>query len=187
MALIPSALKRLFPTVVRDAARYCANSGYRGMVRHQWSRERLRRRIEKVRPLLWEQLGGIVAGGPFQGLRYIRESVGSAWAPKMLGTYEKELWPVVDVLIRRRPRWIVDVGAAEGYYAVGLAMRLGAAQVVAFEADEGSHPSPAEVGRAQWCGRSHHGQGVLHQPNAPLRRLTHTVSCHHLRRGRGRV
>jgi len=90
--------------------------------------------------LLWEQLGGIVAGGPFRGLRYIRESVGSAWAPKMLGTYEKELWPVIDVLIGRRPRWIIDVGAAEGYYAVGLAMRLGAAQVVAFEADEDSHP-----------------------------------------------
>jgi hypothetical protein len=42
--------------------------------------------------------------------------------PKVLGTYEMELRPVVDRALRLlRPDIVVDVGAAEGNYAAGLA------------------------------------------------------------------
>jgi hypothetical protein len=41
-----------------------------------------------------------VVTGPFQGMRYIYRSVGSSWFPKVLGTYEKELWPVVEQAIQ---------------------------------------------------------------------------------------
>ena len=71
--------------------------------------------------------------GPFKGVRYIDTAQGSAYIPKLLGIYERELTPQIEDLISLQPVLIVDLGAAEGYYAVGLAMRLKSAQVIAFE------------------------------------------------------
>jgi hypothetical protein len=61
--------------------------------------------------------------------------VGSTQAPKLLGTYEKELLPVVEELVSMSPQTVIDIGAAEGYYAVGIARALPGTQVIAFEAD----------------------------------------------------
>ena len=36
------------------------------------------------------------AAGPFAGMRYIRNAVGSAYVPKLLGMYERELNRVVE-------------------------------------------------------------------------------------------
>lgn len=64
-------------------------------------------------------------------MRYGGVSFASAYGAKLLGTYEQELHPVFAEVIRRRFPTVVDIGAAEGYYAVGFA-RLGSS-VVAFE------------------------------------------------------
>lgn len=72
----------------------------------------------------------------FQGLRYVERSVGSAYIPKLLGTYERELAPQIEELCALNPDRIVDVGAAEGFYAVGLARRLPRTRVIAFEQEE---------------------------------------------------
>jgi hypothetical protein len=68
-------------------------------------------------------------------MRYVETSLGSAYLPKLLGIYERELAAAIDAVCARRPRLIIDVGAAEGYYAVGLALRNPQARVVAFEMD----------------------------------------------------
>ncbi len=77
--------------------------------------------------------GNRVPQGPFQGMRYIRACVGSALWPKLLGTYELELNPAVEELIRWQPDVIINAGAAEGYYAVGMALRCPQAIVAAYE------------------------------------------------------
>ncbi|HEY1787237.1 MAG TPA: hypothetical protein VGJ73_03735 [Verrucomicrobiae bacterium] len=74
-----------------------------------------------------------IQSGPFAGVRYVNNSVGSAYIPKLLGIYESELAAKVETICHRRPDLIVDIGAAEGYYAVGLAVRNPQARVVAFE------------------------------------------------------
>jgi predicted O-methyltransferase YrrM len=66
-------------------------------------------------------------------MKYIGESIGSVYYPKLLGTYEQELHPIIDRIIELAPEQIVDIGAAEGYYAVGLAIRLRDARITAFE------------------------------------------------------
>ena len=71
--------------------------------------------------------------GPFAGMRYIRACIGSAMWPKLLGSYEKELNPAVADVIRWQPDVIVNAGAAEGYYAVGLALRCPSAAIAAYE------------------------------------------------------
>jgi hypothetical protein len=80
---------------------------------------------------------GVVAHGPFAGMRYVTSSQGSAYSPKLLGTYEQELRHVVAEIVRSAPRLLVDVGAAEGYYAVGLLRALPALRAITFETEEG--------------------------------------------------
>jgi hypothetical protein len=51
-------------------------------------------------------------------------------SPKFLGTYERELHRVIERAIWRRPKYVLNIGCAEGFYAVGLAIRLNDAQVL---------------------------------------------------------
>lgn len=77
-----------------------------------------------------------VAGGPFKGMRYPSwQSFGSAILPKLLGSYESELHPIVDEVLNKRYTTVVDIGCGEGYYAVGIALRLPEAQMYAFDTD----------------------------------------------------
>jgi len=80
--------------------------------------------------------GETVAAGPFRGMKYVSSGIYSVYYPKLLGVYERELHPVVEAICRLAPDRIIDVGAAEGYYAVGLRLRNPAATVVAFEQEE---------------------------------------------------
>ena len=80
--------------------------------------------------------GGKVSSGPLAGMNYILSSIGSALAPKLLGTYEAELHAVVEQFARTSFTSVVDVGAAEGYYAVGFARCLANVPIVAFEQEE---------------------------------------------------
>ncbi|HVS35908.1 MAG TPA: hypothetical protein VMS17_10035 [Gemmataceae bacterium] len=79
---------------------------------------------------------GRVHSGPFQGMLYIRESFASCYIPKVLGIYERELHTVIEQACQLRPDLIVDIGAAEGYYAAGMALRNPGTRVVAFEMEE---------------------------------------------------
>jgi hypothetical protein len=76
-----------------------------------------------------------VQTGPFHGMRYLDETVWGSITPRWLGSYECELHPVIDEIIARGYLTIVDVGCAEGYYAVGLARAISQAKVIAFDTD----------------------------------------------------
>jgi len=78
---------------------------------------------------------GTISYGPFAGMRYYKYAAGSQLLPKYAGTYELELRSVLDRIIELNPDIIVDVGSAEGYYVVGLARRLTAAKILAFDID----------------------------------------------------
>jgi hypothetical protein len=87
-----------------------------------------------------------VANGPFRSLRYpSAQSVSSVLFPKLLGSYESELHPVLEELLRNGYNTVVDIGCAEGYYAVGLALRLKRAEVYAFDTDPNARQLCAEM------------------------------------------
>jgi hypothetical protein len=77
----------------------------------------------------------VVERGPFAGLRLPERAFCGPVLPKRAGTYEKELAPWIERLLAARPALIVDVGAAEGYYAAGFARALPESRVVAFECE----------------------------------------------------
>jgi hypothetical protein len=79
----------------------------------------------------------VVRNGPFKGMRYPQgKSLGSTLAPKLLGSYESELDSVMEEICSKRYTEIIDIGCAEGYYAVGLAMRVRHATIYAFDTNE---------------------------------------------------
>jgi hypothetical protein len=91
--------------------------------RLRWTFSPRHRRFFRACPeaVLFREFRGLIASGPFQGMRYLETASGSALAPKLIGSYECELHATLRALLERRPRTFIDVGAAEGYYAVGLA------------------------------------------------------------------
>jgi Ribosomal protein L11 methyltransferase (PrmA) len=79
--------------------------------------------------------GGTVAAGPFAGMRLNYELFPVHASPKFLGTYERELHSIFERVIQLRPKYVLNIGCAEGFYAIGLAIRLNDAQVFAADAD----------------------------------------------------
>jgi len=76
-----------------------------------------------------------VRGGPFTGLRYVGTSPNPQIAPFLLGLNELEIWPFVTRLIAGGHDGFINVGAAEGYYAAGMARFSPIPKVVCFEGD----------------------------------------------------
>jgi hypothetical protein len=76
----------------------------------------------------------VVKNGPFKGMRYpSKRSAGSALFPKLLGSYEAELHETINYAIDKEYTDIIDVGCAEGYYAVGMAIRLVDSNIYAYD------------------------------------------------------
>jgi hypothetical protein len=100
-----------------------------------------RRRRQRVHAAFAEQFGLCVLTGPFRGMRYPADAfrrgnvnLGSV----LLGSYEAELHEIVERVVAARFDRIIDVGSARGYYAVGLARRLPASSVEAYDSDPGA-------------------------------------------------
>jgi hypothetical protein len=56
-------------------------------------------------------------------------------AARLAGTYEEELNPYILRIVSAEPSAVIDLGAAEGYYAVGLARLMPSIPVLAYELD----------------------------------------------------
>lgn len=91
----------------------------------------------------------MVLDGPFRGMRYpAPRAFGSMLYPKLVGSYECELHPWLEQLRRRPYAHVMDIGCAEGYYAVGLALLWPAAQVHAHDSDPAALDACRETARA---------------------------------------
>jgi hypothetical protein len=107
--------------------------------RHErWSTAR---HLGVVRPATDEYVrrhGLEVRHGPFRGMQYVEGMVPAPddLVAKLVGTYEAELHGVVAEWIERGFPHVVDVGSAEGYYAVGLAVAMPRTIVHAYDIDE---------------------------------------------------
>jgi precorrin-6B methylase 2 len=156
--MMAKALKRLFKNVVhRTAKNPVAWFFYRECGRLSDSLGRIYRRAQSVRQpdrlqtqITPEQLFPdlIVVNGPFKKLRYpSEESVSSAILPKLLGSYESELHPVLVEFSGNGYNTIVDIGCAEGYYAVGFALMFPDAEVYAFDTNSNARQLCAKMAK----------------------------------------
>ena len=75
---------------------------------------------------------GHVASGPFKGAPLTPGAEDHQWN-KVMGAYEFYLHGAVEDAIQRHPPVCIDVGAAEGYYTLGLAHCLPRSRHIAYE------------------------------------------------------
>lgn len=78
---------------------------------------------------------GKVIAGPFTGIKMRKESFYSSIYGKLLGSYESELHEFINMILKIQPSLIIDIGAAEGFYACGFATKCPNAKIIAYEAD----------------------------------------------------
>lgn len=103
------------------------------LVRHIRWRWQMLRRIYWPQFYLAQFLPGVVQSGPFTGMKYGRLATGSVVLPKLTGTYECELHPVLASWNLDQYDVCIDVGAGEGYYAVGVCHCNPGIQMIAYE------------------------------------------------------
>ena len=79
--------------------------------------------------------GTKVHSGPLYGLDYRSAPTEGCHAPKLIGTYEQPLHPYIEEAIQTGYQIVLNIGAADGYYAVGMALHMTRTQVIAFDID----------------------------------------------------
>ncbi len=104
----------------------------------------VRRRM--VENFLFDQFAGIVQSGPFAGMRIGRAAAGSLASPRLLGCYEAELHELVRAMGRYRR--VLNVGCAEGWYAVGLARLFPDLEIIAYDIDPAAREACAALAAA---------------------------------------
>src|SRR4029450_13683825 len=137
---IRTILRSLCPESVRRGWWYLSDPDWRAQYRTAKDRSKVIGDLQKqAHDDIWRQTGGRIASGPFQGLQYGHSPQIGIFPQKLLGTYECELWPIVEEIVAKPYSLVIDVGAAEGYYVCGLAKRMPEARVIAFETQRTCH------------------------------------------------
>jgi hypothetical protein len=131
--LMESALKKYVPRAVKRAS--------------------LAFELEDVRRALTERFiskyGNFVQSGPFQGMELPTQF---CWSdgdrlPKLIGSYEAELHPGLIEVTQREYAVALNIGCAEGYYAVGVARLMQSkVPVIAFDISETAQAICAKAG-----------------------------------------
>lgn len=93
-------------------------------IKNEYIRASWARRAE-LTSLVYDRTQGYVYQGPFKGMKILHKF---SWgdgdcASKLLGLYECELFDSIENVITQEPDAVINIGCAEGYYGIGLAMR----------------------------------------------------------------
>ena len=120
---------------VRRLARQLLPSLAAERARRYEAEQRSRSGVTGIARRSTERVGRTVLSGPFAGMQMIEGFEENTQSPvaKLAGVYEAALHDAVETAIAREPRTVVNVGCAEGYYAVGFAWRLPEAVVHAHD------------------------------------------------------
>ena len=101
-------------------------------------------RSEMIANTVAQRAGSVVLSGPFKGMHYGVTASEGARAARLLGCYEASLAPIIAEIAAAPYEMVIDIGSAEGYYAVGLARLMPWVQVMARD----ENPAAQEMCRA---------------------------------------
>jgi len=93
-------------------------------------------------------IGTRIAGGPFKGMKLTEDVLIGLYAPALLGIYEHELQPIIERLVGDGFDTVLNIGCSYGYYAVGLALRMPQARILAFDTDPAAQKKCADMADA---------------------------------------
>lgn len=106
--------------------------------RLKWRSETIRQRQERIALEVYDLCDGTVRYGPFKGLKIEKDAY---WGRldlggQCLGFYEKEILDFIAGIDSGEFSTFIDVGAADGYYAVGVIVSGKIGNVICFEQSE---------------------------------------------------
>jgi hypothetical protein len=94
-----------------------------------------------IQNTLIEQEGTKVLQGPLAGMEFIERSAEGCHIAKLLGCYEQPLQPYIQKALSGHYTKIINIGCAEGYYAVGFARAVPGLISLAFDTDTNAQNS----------------------------------------------
>lgn len=100
--------------------------------------------LPHIRKYLRNRLQDTVSDGPYRGLVLCERPSVDCYEAKLMGTYEKELHPIMELLLQKQLQSLTVIGAAEGYHAIGMGRRTSLAPVC-FEQDEKARQNLKEI------------------------------------------
>lgn len=98
-----------------------------------------------IQNTLLQQQGTVVMAGPLKGLDFLTQSAEGCHIAKLLGCYEQPLQPTIEAAVQAAYPTVLNIGCAEGYYAVGMARRMPATRVLAFDLNPNARQVCAEL------------------------------------------
>lgn len=104
-------------------------------------------RLDFIKANLIRHCGARILAGPFAGMVYLDDSQEGCYLPKLLGCYEAALHPHLQALPQRRHQAILNIGCADGYYAVGLGRLLPDAEIHAWDSNPLIHKACRHLAR----------------------------------------
>lgn len=104
-------------------------------------------RSQLIGSTLIARAGTTIQDGPFAGMTYVASASEGGIAPKLLGVYETALRDALLGAPEQGYDAVLNVGCAEGYYAVGLARLLPKAAILAWDIDEVARGKCLELAR----------------------------------------
>ena len=103
-----------------------------------WRKETIRERQARISREVFDKCNGTVQRGLFKGLKLAANPWwgGLDLGSQCLGYYEQEILELISELPDEATRTFIDIGAADGYYAVGMLLTKKAEKCICFEASE---------------------------------------------------
>jgi len=96
--------------------------------------------------------GREVLRGPFKDMRYPERIARERnLVHRLVGSYERELHPWIEEIILGNYAMLVDIGTADGFYAVGFAMRMPSTKVIGFDTDRWARGATRELVQENGC------------------------------------
>jgi hypothetical protein len=140
--------------LARDLAQRLAPSWMADRARRHERALRLRLGVADLAARLAVGRDAVVQAGPFMGMTYPAARLPDVDAPvtKLLGVYEHEIAWVFERAVARGAATFVDIGCADGYYAVGMAHASPATTTYAYDLAASARELCLQTARASGVG-----------------------------------
>jgi len=86
-----------------------------------------------------------VMQGPLEGLDFIRQSAEGCHVAKLIGCYEQPLQEYIHQVLKADYDTVINIGCAEGYYAVGMARKMDGTHTYAFDINQSAQTACADL------------------------------------------
>ncbi len=122
--------------VMQDLLRILASDAKNSVKMNHGLNLLARYRAREIGASLYSHGGAEVRSGPFQGMVIHNKTSEGNVAPKILGSYERELHEIIERCIATPYENVVNIGCGDGFYAVGFARRMPESEVRAYDINE---------------------------------------------------